>query len=281
MEPLAWLLYGMYGSGKSPTAVSAFWDWKRKKQIRDGRWLLFGREENLALGVPEELKRRFTSPAGNPLKFVEEFEVYMKAAIAQARKGGPEVYVFDGFTEWNALFLWEHQQAKGDADYWDKWRAAKDRFFQFMQFIHPAELKAHVIGTARVDEKRRGTKSKRGADIPGDPDYIEFKHIPAIAGWARLNLGNYFGVVGYMESVPGRIVLPDGRSVRGAEHRLYLVPSEDTNAMTKNWWEFEWMMAGKPEYLSNPTFDEIVEEIEDAQRKSLAAIQELDAGRKT
>ena len=272
-DKLSWLLYGLYGSGKTATAVSAFWDWKRQKLIRDGRWLLFGREENKALHVPEKYIKRFVSPAENPLRFVEEFEKYMRAVVFSARKGGtPEVFVFDGFTEWNALFLSEHLTAKGDTGF-ARFGEAKDRFFQFMQFINPEELRAHVIGTARVDEKKRGVKSKTTGEVVGaDPDFIDFKHIPNMTGWARNNLGNYFGMVLYVDSDPGKVKLPDGRIRDGELHKVYFLPTEDTNAYVKNWYSWAWQLSSLPNFLTNPTFDDMLASIKQAETEAAASM---------
>ena len=65
------LLYGGPGVGKTALAVSSFWDFLKREPIegRNGRLLLIGREENDALGVPEENIVRFPLPQNNPIKF--------------------------------------------------------------------------------------------------------------------------------------------------------------------------------------------------------------------
>ena len=75
------LLYGGPGVGKTALATSSFWDYKKREPIegRNGRLLLIGREENDALGIPDEFIVRFPLPQNDPIAFAEEFEIYLKA----------------------------------------------------------------------------------------------------------------------------------------------------------------------------------------------------------
>ena len=61
MKPKSILTYGAAGVGKTALCVSSFWDFVKEEPVpgRNGRLLLIGREENDALGLPEEFVRRF------------------------------------------------------------------------------------------------------------------------------------------------------------------------------------------------------------------------------
>ena len=253
---LAWLFYGGPGSGKTAGALSSFWDWRA--QIRDGRWLRIGRESNSSLNVPDELVKRFTPPSENPIKFMDEMTLYFKAARLAARKQGhPEVYVMDGWTEWNALFLSKHYEQFGDTG-WKRFQEAKDRFFQLVQFLDPEEMDAHIITTARITRWKKPLVDKSGKELAeGDQDWqSDFKYFPAMDGWARDNLSHYFSMVIYVDQDPGLITV-NGRQRQGVQHKYYMLPSGDF--WVKNWWEWQWLQSGKPDYLVNPMFDDIVE----------------------
>ena len=72
MLHISTLLYGGPGVGKTALATSSFWDYKKREPIegRNGRLLLIGREENDALGIPDEFIVRFPLPQNDPIAFV-------------------------------------------------------------------------------------------------------------------------------------------------------------------------------------------------------------------
>ena len=269
LAPAAYLFYGPPGGGKTTLGVSAFWDFKKQEKIREGRLLLFGSEENEALGVPEEMIKRFSHP-DKPLTFVKEFVTYMKARHqAVGKPGEPEVYCFDGMSEWNTSYLYEHQESRGDTG-WDRWNEAKDHFIQVIKLMNPKALNADVIVTARVDEVRRAVKNRRGDEVvPADPAWIteDSQYVPAMTGkWPRQNLGHFFALVSYVEAGRGQV---EGSKKEVPIHRYYMLPHE--GFLVKNHWEYQWVQAGKPDYLVNATFDSLRGEIEDAVQKSTAS----------
>ncbi len=69
MLHISTLLYGGPGVGKTALATSSFWDYKKREPIegRNGRLLLIGREENDALGIPDEFIVRFLFHRTTPL----------------------------------------------------------------------------------------------------------------------------------------------------------------------------------------------------------------------
>lgn len=267
------LYYGGPGSGKTYMLVSSFWNVDTHKQLRNGRLLLFGRETNEALleEIPDKLIKRFVSPVEEPLQFVDDFELYMRAVVAEARKGtGPEVLAIDGYSEWNAVFMLEHQARYGVGDKWAGWRAAKDKFIASVQMLNPTTLKAHVLGTARVTERKKGVVNKQGdVVVEADPDWMDFKYYPAMEGWAKENLPHYFGLVSYVDADPGPVTDLEGKVRQGTHHKYYMVPSE-TGFWVKNWWEREWFIANMPPLLTNPKFDDILGALESAKTKTAA-----------
>ena len=263
MKPIRTLFYGDAGSGKSAIGVSAFWDFKTGKKLREGRWLLIGQEDNDALGVPEELIRRFVSPKEDMLKFARDFSLYLEAAVAAARKpNAPEVYVIDSLSEWNHLFLFEHVKSAPSADKWDKYMEAKDRFMAAVQTLDPRVLHAHIIATARVDVRKKGIMAKRKTDsgsvseVAGDdPGYwSDFKYVPAMEGWPRKNMSHYFDIVSYVEADVADLKMPDGKIRRGTAHNYYFVPAGDS--LVKNRWEHQWL-AAPPGDRKNPILDRL------------------------
>lgn len=268
MNPIKLLLYGDAGSGKSALGVSAFWDFKAGKKLREGRWLLIGQEDNDALGVPEEYIRRFISPKDDLLKFAKDFTLYLEASVATAnKKGAPEAFIIDSLSEWNHLFLYEHAKKLG-GDKWDKYQEAKDRFIGAVQMLNPRVLNAHVIATARVDQKKNGVKSRSTGETAGaDPEYwSDFKYVPAMEGWPRKNLSHYFDIVSYVEADVADVRTLSGALRRGSVHRYYMVPSGDF--LVKNRWEHQWLRADKPDCLTNPLFDDMMRELDDAIKQN-------------
>jgi hypothetical protein len=259
------LAYGDAGAGKTAFAASAFYDWKKGKTIRDGRLLVFGREGNSALGIPEENVKRFRSPKKDPLKFLTEFNLYMEALVVQLEKGtGPEVIALDGWSEWNQTLLFEYD-AKGSDDYWAKFDEAKNRFFAIQRMLDPEEFHIWVLATARVDEKKKGAFSKRTNQIEGaDPDYMQgYKYIPAMVGWAKKNMAHYSDIVTYVEAEPGDVRTPSGILRKATHHNYYMIQSGDY--LVKNRWEHKWLATDQPDYLTNPLFDDMLDRLNAAE----------------
>ena len=183
------LSYGAYGTGKTTFGVSAFWDIMANKPVegRSGRWLLIGRESNDALGVPEEMIKRFPAPEKDPIKFIKDFSAYLKIlAMAGAKGQGPTDIVVDGWTELNSVFIWAYDESVDAKNQFESWREWKREFLGAIQKLHPDVLKANIFGTARIGQLRKGTTTKTGEKIGEDPDYMaDFKYYPAMEGWAR------------------------------------------------------------------------------------------------
>jgi hypothetical protein len=261
------LLYGDAGAGKTAFAASAFWDWRREKLMRDGRLLVFGREGNSALGIPEANVKRFRSPAKDPLKFLTDFNVYMEALIVQLEKGtGPKVIALDGWSEWNQTLLFEYDE-KGSDDYWAKFDTAKDRFFSVQRMLDPEEFDIWVLATARVDEKRKGVFSKKTGQVTGaDPDYMQgYKYIPAMVGWAKKNMAHYYDIVTYVEATPGTVKSASGKLTAATHHDYHFVQTGDY--LVKNRWEHKWIATDQPASLTNPMFDDMLGRLQDAETK--------------
>ena len=264
----SFLFYGDAGSGKTAMGVSAFWDYKKLKQVRDGRLITFGREGNDALDVPEELVKRFRSPTADPMKFLTDFNTYMAALIVQLEKGqGPEVIVLDGWTEGNQALLYEYEQRGGDGDKWAKYEEAKDSFFAYQRALDPQEFNIFVIATARVDEKKKGILSRRTGEVTGaDPDYMQgYKYIPAMVGWAKKNMAHYYDIVSYVEGEPGHVKDSKGNTRAATLHQYNMIQTGDF--LVKNRWEHKWLTTGQPDRLTNPLFDDMIGKLETANEK--------------
>lgn len=259
-EPVSLLLYGGPGAGKTATAVSSFWDWANGKQVRDGRLIAVGRENNPALRIPGELVRRFVISPDDPLRHAKELNEYLRALRVAAYKGsGPEVVVFDGFTEWASVYEHYKSQEPHDArDKWYAWRHLKDEFISTVQMLNPQELRAHVIATARVTVKRVGIVNKETREVTGaDPEWVDCRYFPAIDGWARDNLSNYFNLVLYMDQ-DRKEVRAKGQTTYDTIHRVYMRTQGDF--WVKNCWEH--LLKEAPPFLDNPTFDTILDTIQ-------------------
>lgn len=263
MKPISALFYGWAGVGKTAMGVSAFWDFKQKKQIRDGRWLLIGHEDNDALGVPENLIVRFGSPASNPREFIDKFSTYLQAAAMKAGKSSaPEVFFIDSLSEWNILFIVNKALF---SDQRKMYGEAKERFLQAIQLLHPKVLNAHVIASARVVSRREGQASGGLTGGGADPDWVNYDYFPAMEGWPRQNISHYFDIVSFVDVASGQVKVGDKTVTVRGHHRYRFIP--DGDALVKNRWEHLWLAAGQPPHLTNIVFDDI-----------LGVIAKLDGG---
>ena len=265
------LFYGPPGGGKTTLGLSSFYDYRQNKLIRDGRWLRIGGESNTRMVLPDANVKHFTSPDTNPLEFSEQFDVYTKALVAQAYKGkGPEVVFMDGLSEFNLLDIHEFTQKHGIGD--DKWARydyARDQFIGAIKRLRADTLNAFVIMSARVDTRRKGILNKKTGELTGDdPVWMDTRYVPAAAGFVRDNLGYYFDLIAYVDSDPGMVVLPDGTQAQGDHHKVYM--RQGDNYLVKNVWADCWTVTKRPDYLTNPTFDDIVHELEASQVEATA-----------
>ena len=254
------LLYGGPGVGKTALATSSFWDFKKREPIegRNGRLLLIGREENDALGIPDENVVRFPLPQSDPLRFATEFETYLKALNSpKGKEAGVTDVVVDGFTELCYDFTYAYRESKDPRDQFEVYREWQRAFINFMQLLHPKTLEANVIGTARVAQLRKGTTTSRGNTVAGDPEWMdEFKYYPSMEGWARHNMGHYFNLVMYLEQdVQNRIV--KGIPIKEPAYTAHLLGGGDY--WTKNIFAHLW--EGQPPTLSNALWGELEEVI--------------------
>ena len=236
------LLYGGPGVGKTALAVSSFWDFLKREPIegRNGRLLLIGREENDALGVPEENIVRFPLPQNNPIKFAHDFETYLRALNSpKGKAAGVTDVVIDGFTELCYDFTYAYRESNDPRDQFETYREWQRTFISIMQLLHPKSLEANVFGTARVAELRKGSTSSRGTAVKGDPEWMdEFKYYPSMEGWSRHNMGHYFNMVVYLEQdVKTRMV--GGKAIKIPSHVSHWLGGGDY--WTKNIFAHLWL----------------------------------------
>lgn len=280
MQPVAVLLYGNGGVGKTPLAVSAFWDWMRRKKLAEGRWITLGREDNPALAVPEEFRTmydgkmslRLRAPTLDDDRWVRDLDKVTLDLVKAARKGQKlDALVFDGFSEFDLLYekvvdnnggpdslLPETERKENFA----KWNSLLESFFSIVQRLDPTELGCDVICTARVMEKKRAKQSKKGTVIPGDPEYLDFDYYPAIRGAFRYLIPCYFNMVLYMD-VEVRPVDVGGKILKAPTHILNTVATGDF--FVKNHWEWQWMKLGLPFEMVNPMWSDVRRNIEQCQ----------------
>ena len=89
----------------------------------------------------------------------------------------------------------------------------------------------------------------------------------ALAGkWPRQNFGNYFSYVVYVEAVEAQITSPSGKSRKGSAHRYHLVQTDEY--AVKNQREREWFASDAPDYLTNISFDQLIEALDEADTKA-------------
>ena len=254
------LLYGGPGVGKTALATSAFWDFRTREPVegRNGRLLLIGREENDALGIPDENIVRFPLPQNEPLTFAQDFEVYLRALNSpKGREAGITDIVIDGFTELCYDFTYAYRESKDPRDTFEVYREWQRAFISFMQLLHPKSIGANIIGTARVAELRKGSTTARGSAVKGDPEWMdEFKYYPAMEGSARHNMGHYFNMVLYLEQGV-QTAIRSGKPVKVPTHMSHLLGGGDY--WTKNIFSHLW--GDHPPTLENPVWEDIEEVI--------------------
>ncbi len=260
MLHISTLLYGGPGVGKTSLGVSAFWDYMKREPVpgKNGRLLLIGREENDALGIPEENIVRFPLPQNDPIKFAKDFEAYLKALNSpKGQEAGVTDIVIDGFTELCYDFTYAYRESNDPRDQFEVYREWQRAFINFMQLLHPKSLNANVIGTARVAELRRGNTTARGSTVKGDPDWMdEFKYYPSMEGWARHNMGHYFNMVVYLDQdVKTRMV--GGKAIKTPTHVSHWLGGGDY--WTKNIFAHLWL--DQPPTMENAMWTDVEEVI--------------------
>jgi hypothetical protein len=258
------LAYGGPGAGKTATFVSAFWDWKRKEQIANGRLITFGRENNPALMIPDVLRMagphslRFAAPSLDNLDWLSKFEDVVDGLLLEAQKGKClDVLVVDGMTEFDLLFEAAWQKVV-HGDKWDKFDDLLNRCFAAMTRLDHEALNCLVMVTARVMEKK---KSKQAGNkvLAGDPNFIDFDYYPSMRGSFRLHFPHYFNLVLYMETRMMRVTEGERQGQTLPAHVLSMVRTGEF--YVKNQWESDWLRSGQPTELVNPMWPDVHERL--------------------
>ena len=264
MDKFAANVFGGPGAGKTAFIVSSFWDWKARKQIRNGRLVVFGQEErDNSLDIPKELIVRFASPITEPLKAIDQMDKWLRKVNSLAAANSPErleVIAFDGYSEWNDDVLHEHREKNPtDRDKWAKFDYAKEELQSILRLMDPLDLNAYILSTARVTRRRKAIKDKKGDTlVEADPEWMDdWDYFPAMSGWARDNIGHKQEFVLYMEA--GELMTPP-KGKPYVPHLLHMVPTG------KFWIKHKrldlWLEAGQPNYLTNSTFDDMLSRLE-------------------
>jgi hypothetical protein len=268
VPPFSQLVYGGPGSGKTYYTTSAFWDHREKKQIREGRLLLMGRESNPALDIPEELIRRFPFDETKPTEASKAFNDYLRKVMLEVRKGKSlGALAVDGFTEFTINFEQGHFDPNDKFKMYDQ---MKRSLISDIQLMNPTDSGMYILGTARVGEWRKAIESRStGAKTGGDPEWMDtFKYWPEMPGWAKRNLSHYFNLVNFVDLDIGRrqVLKRGGKAGETVErkvpvHNLYMLGVG--NFWVKNCWEEDYISAGQPDYLTNPMFDDVLNVLAD------------------
>lgn len=270
-ENLSILVYGGPGSGKTRFGVSAFWDFKKHVPLCNGRLIDLGREYNPAIEseIPTELVKRFSLDA-DPSKYLNTFteiRQYIGQVIrARDTKDAIDVLVFDGITEWNQMYQLAFEGTPGNAgaDKFAKWDGLQREFRKLMQMLDPRTLGATIITTAMVGGVRKELTKRDGTvAAQGDPDWMQdVRYFPDIQGSAKNQLGRYFNVMSYID------LATTSATVNGVirtipQFKFYMVPG--TDYWVKNVWVDKWINAGLPDYLTSPTYQDMIDSIERAK----------------
>ena len=277
-NPISTLLYGGPGVGKTATAVSSFYDWKRGTLHGNGKLITFGREHNPALRVPIECRTmgknsaspHFSSPKMDDFGWIARFEAACDGLLVAARKGNClDALVVDGMSELDLLYETVFQNKEGTGDKFAKWDALLNQMFSAMQRLDPVELGCDVFVTARVMEKKRARKSA-GSTIPGDPDYIDFDYYPSLRGSFRLHFPHYFNLVLYMEAPERRVTAGE---FKGRTMQVHIVNMlRNGGFYVKTQWDYKWLKDGLPTQLFNPDWPDVKEMINTLQGGGTGAL---------
>lgn len=251
-KPMSALLYGGPGAGKTALAVSAFWDWRKKEKVANGKIITFGAEDNPALMIPEECRHtdkgtslRLTSPLLDSQTFLEQFNLITRRFIKDSEEGHPlDVLVIDGLSEFDLLFEHTYVDTGDKESQFAKWNALLAEMFACMMRASHTALNCQVLMTARVMEKKKAKQGRSGS-IAGDPDYIDYDYYPSMRGSFRLHMPHYFNLVLYMETKTARTA--DGRVVPA--HVVNMVRNGDF--YIKNQWEHSWLENEKNTAVAN------------------------------
>jgi len=263
----SYLLYGPPGSGKTDLLVSAFWDVLTRREVARGKWITFGREDNPFLHVPESCRTtsggaslRFTVPNLDSTTWLDRFDKFTAALLDQAKREHPlDVLGVDGLSEFDMLYERTFGGGDGDANKFAKWNGLMDKFFSIMQRLDPNELGCHVVMTARVRERKRGTDVEERARAKPDFESVSaddpFDYYPSIRGGFKDWLGHYFHNIFYVHTRKPKNKQAD------PEHVVQLITLGDY--VTKLQGEREWLAAGYPRELVNTSFYVIQNHLED------------------
>ncbi len=268
MKPIAVLIYGFTGAGKTLFGLSAGQNWEDGTEIRPYRYLQIGAERNKAVTIPDANVKRFTSPQLDSIRFMDELIDYLKMVKStnmKAMAAGDEIpiqaIILDGVSELGLLFENVHKTVEGTGNKFKVWDAMQEKLFALMQLLDPEELHAHVVVTARVGERRRELKDNTGRVMnPGDPEYMASDYYPALRGGFRLNLPHYFDMVLYIERTLGAVEIDGKRKTNYPIHQIKMVPNREF--LVKNTWEHRWLEHDGIATLDNPSFDDVLNILE-------------------
>jgi len=264
----SYLFYGPPGGGKTDLLTSAFWDVRARREVARGKWITFGREGNPFLHVPESCRTtsggmslRFTVPNLDNTTWLDRFDKFTTVLLEQAHREHPlDVLGIDGLSEFDMLYERTFGGGDGDANKFAKWNGLMDKFFAIMQRLDPNELGCHVIMTARVRERKRGTeeeeKARRKSDFESVSADDPFDYYPSIRGGFKDWLAHYFENVFYIHTRKP----PKGKTLDDPQHVVQLITLGDY--VTKLQGEREWLAAGYPRELANTNFYAIQHRLE-------------------
>ena len=246
MRPKAFLDYGSFGVGKTAFLTGAFWDYIAEKPVLlDGREargqiLSIGREDASSLEIPDESVKLFPVPSQNPFSFIEALDRHLKRLIRKQKgEDALDYLVVDGFTELNYDFTWSYNEQEAPSDRWETYRMWQAKFISTMLMLDPRVLGCHVMGTARVTERKTG-QQKAGEAVKGaDPEWMDnFKYYPAMEGWAKQMLGHYWSFVFYADQEMKK-------SHKGAMRTTYRQHFQPTGDFAvKNTFDHKWERTG-------------------------------------
>ncbi len=269
MDNISMMLYGISGGGKTGTGLSGFWDFKQRELIKGtvGRWLRVGVERNSAIAPPAD-KIKHIPAEKNPALITQKVEEYLGALTKGVQNGEFEKkngklthLLFDGFTE---LAAQRTAREGSESNKWDTFKAWKESYLNLVQLLDPGELglDCHVISTARIGEAKKG-QTIRGEDQAGDPEWLEAMGlIPEVDGWARKHLPNAFEYVFYVSKERVKEVVK-GKSTSRVVARIHM--QSEGEYLVKNQFDHCWFEAGLPNYIDNPTFQDILDLMDKAQ----------------